>query len=92
LFTFQINDSKVTINLNDFPSLLEAMVQQPHIELLQITTHLFWNEKFDYALMDNIIGIHHWSMLFHCQTFLVIKILLHKKIKIVFNTYKIFEK
>jgi hypothetical protein len=88
LLTFQINDSKVTTNLNHFASLLEAMVQQPHIQLLQITTHLFWNEKNDYALMDNIIGIHHWSMLFHCSTFFVIQILLHNKLEIVFNTYK----
>jgi hypothetical protein len=29
--TFQVNNSKVTINLNDFPSLLELVVQQPLI-------------------------------------------------------------
>ncbi len=31
---FQLNDSKVTIDLNDFPSLLESTVQQPCIQLL----------------------------------------------------------
>jgi hypothetical protein len=41
LFTFQINDSKVTINLNDFASFLEVMVQQPHIQLLQVITFFF---------------------------------------------------
>jgi hypothetical protein len=28
------------------------MVQQPLIQLLQLTTHFYWNEKFKYALMD----------------------------------------
>jgi hypothetical protein len=49
LLIFQINDSKVTINLNDFAFLLEAMVQQPHIQLSQLTTCFYWNENFDYA-------------------------------------------
>jgi len=31
--TFQINDPKVTIDSNDFPSLLKSMVQQPPIQL-----------------------------------------------------------
>jgi len=31
--TFQINDPKVTIDSNDFPSLLKSMVQQPLIQL-----------------------------------------------------------
>jgi hypothetical protein len=48
--TFQVNDSKVIIFLNDFPSLLESMVQQP--QLLQLTTCFYWNENFDYALMN----------------------------------------
>jgi hypothetical protein len=30
-FTFQINDPKVTIDLNDFTSPLELIVQQPPI-------------------------------------------------------------
>jgi hypothetical protein len=34
LLTFQINDLKVTIDLNDFSSLLESMVQQRSIQLL----------------------------------------------------------
>ncbi len=52
LLTYQVNDSKVTINLDDFPSLLKSMVQQPFIQLLQLTTHFYWNENFNYALMD----------------------------------------
>ncbi len=27
-------------------------MQQPPIQLLQLTTHFYWNENFDYALMD----------------------------------------
>ena len=33
LLTFQINDPKVTINLNDFPYLSKLMVQQPPIAI-----------------------------------------------------------
>jgi hypothetical protein len=36
--TFRVNDSKLTIDLNDFPSLSESMVQQPPIQLSQLTT------------------------------------------------------
>jgi len=50
--TFQINDPQVTIDLDDFPSLLESMVQQPPIQLSQLDTCFYWNENFDYALMD----------------------------------------
>jgi hypothetical protein len=57
---------------------LESMMQQPPIQLLQLTIHFYWNEKFDYALMNILKNIHHWSMLFHCSTFLVIRILLKK--------------
>jgi hypothetical protein len=28
------------------------MVQQPLIQLLQLTPHFYWNENFDDALMD----------------------------------------
>jgi hypothetical protein len=48
--TFQINDSKITIDLNDFPSFLELVVQQAPSQLLQLTT--CWNEKIDSTLMD----------------------------------------
>jgi hypothetical protein len=62
---------------------------QPPIQLLQLTTRFYWNENFDFALMDILkkIEIHHCSMLFHYSTFFVIQILL-KKLDIVFNTYK----
>jgi hypothetical protein len=53
--TFQVNDSKVTIDLDDFPSLSELVMQQPPIKLSQLTTHFYWNEKIDYALMDILI-------------------------------------
>jgi hypothetical protein len=78
--TFQVNDSKISTNLDNFPSLLESMMQQLPIQLSQLTTCFYWNEKIDFALMDILkqIGIHHWSMLFHCSTFLVIQILLNK--------------
>ncbi len=49
---FQVNDSKVTIDLGDFPSLLESTMQQPCIQLSQQTTSFHWNEKFDYVLID----------------------------------------
>ncbi len=52
LSTFQINDPKVTIDLNEFPSISKLMVQQPPIQLSQLATWFYWNEKFDYALMD----------------------------------------
>jgi len=76
--TFQVIDFKVNIDLDDFPSLSESMMQQPPIQLLQLTTFFYWNENFDFALMDILkeIGIHHWSMLFHCSTFFVRQILL----------------
>ncbi len=50
--TFQINDPKVTINLEDFRSLSELVVQQPPIQLSQLSTCFYWDEKFDCALMD----------------------------------------
>jgi hypothetical protein len=50
--TFQVNGFKVTVDLNDFPSLSELVMQQLPIQLSQLTTHFYWNEKFDYALMD----------------------------------------
>jgi hypothetical protein len=52
LLTFQVNDFKVTINLDDFPFLSESKMQQPPIQLSQLITCFYWNEKFDYALMD----------------------------------------
>ncbi len=43
LLTYQINDPKVTINLNDFPYLSKLMVQQPPIQLWQLAMHFYWN-------------------------------------------------
>jgi hypothetical protein len=48
----QVNGSKVTIDLNDFPSLLESMTQQPLIQLSQLSTRFHYNENFDYALIN----------------------------------------
>jgi hypothetical protein len=42
LLIFQVNDSKVTINLDFFPSFSKLMVQQPLIQLLQLTTSHFY--------------------------------------------------
>jgi len=50
--TFQLNDSKINIDLNDFPSFLESMMQQPPIQLSQLTTSFYGNEIFDYTIMD----------------------------------------
>jgi len=50
--TFQVNNSKISIDLSDFSSFLHSMMQQPPIQLLQLTTHFYWNENFDYKLMD----------------------------------------
>jgi len=50
--TFQVNDSKITIDLDDFASLLKLVVQQSPIQLSQLITCFYWNENFDYALMD----------------------------------------
>jgi hypothetical protein len=33
--TFQINDPKIIIDLNDFPTLSKLVLQQPPIQLLQ---------------------------------------------------------
>jgi hypothetical protein len=32
-------------------------MQQPPIQLLQLTTHFYWSEIFDYALMDILKNI-----------------------------------
>jgi hypothetical protein len=50
--TFQINDPKVTINLDDFSSLSKLVVQQLLVQLSQLVTIFYWNEKFDFALME----------------------------------------
>jgi hypothetical protein len=50
--TFQVNDSKVIIDLDDFSYLLKLVVQQPPIQLSQLITGFYWNENFDYALKD----------------------------------------
>jgi hypothetical protein len=74
--------------------MLELVMQQLLIQLLQLITHFYWNEKFDSTLMDilKIIGIHRWRMLSHCSTLLIIKISLKKILQFVFNTYKCFLK
>jgi hypothetical protein len=49
---FKINEPKVTIGLDDFPSLSKSMVQWPPIQLLQLATHFYYNENFYDASMD----------------------------------------
>jgi hypothetical protein len=39
--TFQVNNSKVIIDLDDFPSFLELVVEQPCIQFSQLTTHFY---------------------------------------------------
>jgi len=86
--TFKINDSKVSIDLDDFPSLLKLVIQQPAIQLSRLTTCFYYNKKFDYALMD--ILKKNWDppleyvvSLFNtsCNKNII------KKIEIIFNTY-----
>jgi hypothetical protein len=36
--TFQVNDSKINIDLDDFPSISKLVMQQPLIQLSQLTT------------------------------------------------------
>jgi hypothetical protein len=88
--TFQINNSKVTIDLDVFPSFLELVVQQPPIQLSQLVTRFYLNEKFDYALMDILKD--NWDSpmeyvvsLFNisCNTNITFS-----KLKTIFNTYK----
>jgi hypothetical protein len=66
------------------------VVQQPPIQSLQLTTHFYWNENFDYALMnilkDNwdspleyVVSLFNTS----CNTNIILK-----NLEILFNTYK----
>ncbi len=41
---FQANDPKVHIDLDDFPSFLELVMQKPQIQFSQLTTQFYWNE------------------------------------------------
>ncbi len=52
MLTLQVNNSKINIDLNDFSSFSELMVQQPPVQLSQLITFFYWNENFDYTLMD----------------------------------------
>jgi hypothetical protein len=92
VLTFEINDPKVTIDLNVFPSLLKSVVQQPPIQLSQPVARFYWNEKFDYALMD-ILKDNLDSLLEYVislfNTSCNINIIL-KKLKIIFNIYNYF--
>ncbi len=65
-------------------------MQQPPIQSLQLTTHFYWNENFDYALMnilkDNwdspleyVVSLFNTS----CNTNIILK-----NLEILFNTYK----
>jgi len=42
---FQANDPKVCIDLDDFPSFLELVMQKPQIQFSQPTTHFYLNEN-----------------------------------------------
>jgi hypothetical protein len=54
--TFQVNDSKVTMDWNDFSSLSRLVMQQPLVQLLQLITCFYWSENFESVLM-NILKI-----------------------------------
>jgi hypothetical protein len=53
LFTFfQANDPKIHIDLDDFSSFLELMMQKPQIQFSQLITSFYWNEKLYPTLME----------------------------------------
>jgi len=67
-------------------------MQQPPIQLSQLTTHFYWNENLDFALID--ILKNNWDSpleyvvsLFNtsCKTNIT-----KKKLEIVFNTCNLF--
>jgi hypothetical protein len=53
---FQMNDPKVHIGLDDFPSLI---MQKLQIQFSQLTTCFYWNENFDSTIID--ILKNHWD-------------------------------
>ncbi len=53
LFIFQLYP-KITIDLDDFLSLLKSMVQQPLMQLSQLATCFYWNENFDFTLIKKL--------------------------------------
>ncbi len=82
LHVFQINDSKVIINVNEFPSLLKSTMQQPPKFNSQNQMRVFIGMKI--LIMHlwtfwKTIKIQHRNMLFHCSTFFSIQILLISK-------------
>lgn len=60
----------MTINLDEFPLILESIMQQFALQTSQPNLHFCWNEN----LNSTTIGIHHWIMSFHYSTLLVIQI------------------
>jgi hypothetical protein len=43
--TFQVNDSKVTTDLDDFSFFSKSMILQPPIQLSQLIISFYWNDK-----------------------------------------------
>ncbi len=60
IFTFETNDPKVIINLNEFSFLSKPMVWQPRIQISNSKLCFYWNENFVFTLMnmlkDNFIS------------------------------------
>jgi hypothetical protein len=88
LLIFQVNDPKVHIDLNDFPSFSELMIQKLQIQFSQLTTHLQWNENFDFTLME-ILKNNYNPQLQYVVSLFNISCNTHitKKIKVIFNIY-----
>ncbi len=58
---FEPNDPKVTINLDEFPLILESTVQQSPIQTFQPNLLFYWNEILDSTLID--ILKNNWNLL-----------------------------
>jgi hypothetical protein len=89
LLTFETDHLKVRIDLDVFPSLLKLVMRKPSIQFSQPTTSFYYNENFDFTLMD--ILRNYWDSQLEYVVSLfnisIIKISLESKIKIIFNIY-----
>ncbi len=59
--TFEPNDPKVMINLDEFPLILESIVQQSPIQILRPNFLFYWNEYLDSTFID--ILKNNWNLL-----------------------------
>ncbi len=57
---FEPNDPKMTINLDEFPLILESIVQQFALQTPQPNLCFYWNENLNSTLMD--ILTNNWNL------------------------------